>query len=106
MKSKNKINNKFLEDLKSKKIEVIKSYKEQRLKNSVTPSGPRNQMYGAIFLRDVSNSEDNTVRAPVALEKLVIREEPHHCNLLSFILNCAGENIQRTATISYEVFDI
>ncbi|KAK1933175.1 hypothetical protein X943_002512 [Babesia divergens] len=72
----------------------------------VTPAGPKNQGYCAVFLKDVAQGDDNTVRTPVALEKLVIREEREHGYLLSFVLNCAGEHIQRSAIISYEEFKI
>ncbi|GBE58704.1 Rad9 [Babesia ovata] len=68
----------------------------------VSPAGYRSQGYCAVFLKDVGQGDDNTVRTTVALEKLVIREEAEHGNVLSFILSCAGEHIQRSAIISYE----
>ncbi|ORM40213.1 uncharacterized protein BXIN_1365 [Babesia sp. Xinjiang] len=68
----------------------------------VSPLGPRNQGYSAVFLKDGGHGDDNTLRTTVALEKLIIREEPDHGNLLSFVMCCAEEHIERSAIICYE----
>ncbi|EDO08402.1 Rad9 family protein [Babesia bovis T2Bo] len=70
--------------------------------NIVSAIGARNQGYSAVFLKDGSNTEENTVRATVALEKLLIREEQDHGNLVSFVMCCAEEHIQRSSILCYE----
>ncbi|GIX61446.1 Rad9 protein [Babesia caballi] len=70
--------------------------------NVVSPAGAKNQGYSAVFLKDMVQGGENTVRTTVALEKVVIREETEHANLVSFTLSCAGEHIQRSVIISYE----
>ncbi|GFE53438.1 Rad9 [Babesia ovis] len=70
--------------------------------NVVSPVGAKNQGYSAVFLKEGGQADDNTLRTTIALEKLIIREELEHGNLISFVMCCAEEHIQRSAIVSFE----